>query len=159
MKAGMSAVDKTQDCTLSRKVKISRGEKPSNGHGWILEITNMCFDQRPYGVFPYPAQRLGGGGRSICQTAGPILDPKTSLDSPGLVLSEYIAKFYFKVTDDVNVWAKVLFYYLSSLSSQGKTAVSYWVRADETAFIVPGIILSNVLSPKPNSMYWILSLQ
>ena len=65
-----------------------------------------------------------GEGRSICQTAEPILDPKTSLDSPGLVLSEYIAKFYFKVTDDVNVWAKVLLYYLLSLASQGKTAVS-----------------------------------
>ena len=30
-----------------------------------------------------------------------ILDHKTTLDSPGLELSEYVAKFYLNVTDDV----------------------------------------------------------
>ena len=47
----------------------------------------------------------GGGGRfsprAICQTTGPILDPKMAFDSTGLELSEYPAKFCLKVADDV----------------------------------------------------------
>ena len=52
----------------------------------------------------------GGGGvsapHSTCQTAGPILDPKTLLDSFWLVLSEYIAKLHLHVIDDVTFRAK-----------------------------------------------------
>ena len=48
-----------------------------------------------------PAQ---GGGRfgppANCQTNGPILDPKTAFDSPGLELPEDVAKCYLNVTDD-----------------------------------------------------------
>ena len=39
-----------------------------------------------------------GGGRfgppAICQTTGPILGPKTALDSSGFELFEYIAQLY-----------------------------------------------------------------
>ena len=45
----------------------------------------------------------GGGGsplRSV-QTTGLILNPLTAFDSPRQDLSEYIAKFHLKVTDDV----------------------------------------------------------
>ena len=39
--------------------------------------------------------------RAICQTTGPILDPKKAFDSPGPEISEYVATFYLNVTDDV----------------------------------------------------------
>ena len=38
---------------------------------------------------------------AIRQTIGPILDPKTVFAIFGLELSEYVAKFYMNVTDDV----------------------------------------------------------
>ena len=76
----------------------------------------MCrydfFNPRPDAVFPDPARRWGGGpfapAPAICQTNGPILDPKTAFDSSGLELSEYVAKFYLN-TDDVTGRVKVYF--------------------------------------------------
>ena len=54
---------------------------------------------------PGPGPRMTGAGsslpRAICQTAGPIIDPKTAFDSLGLEPSEYVTKFYLKVTNDV----------------------------------------------------------
>ena len=65
---------------------------------------------RPDGVFPYTA-RLWGGGRSAppppkktpyyFPNYWTIINPKTTLDNPGLDHSEYVAKFYLNVTDDV----------------------------------------------------------
>ena len=43
------------------------------------------------------------------------LDLKTAFDSPGLELSEYVAKFYLRVTDDVTSRVR-FFYYLSPLA-------------------------------------------
>ena len=52
-----------------------------------------------------PARRWGGVGVSAppanCQTNGPMLNPKTAFDSPGLEISDYVAKFYLNFTDDV----------------------------------------------------------
>ena len=51
---------------------------------------------------PLPAD--GGGGPAplaVCLTTELILDPKTGFDSPGLELSEHIAKCYLNITDDV----------------------------------------------------------
>ena len=47
---------------------------------------------------------MGGGvlaPRAICQTTEPILGPKMAFDSTCLERSEYLAKLYLKVTDDV----------------------------------------------------------
>ena len=47
----------------------------------------------------------GGRGRfglpAICLTNEPILDSKTTFDSSGLEISEYVAKLYLNVTGDV----------------------------------------------------------
>ena len=65
-----------------------------------------------------------GGGfipHAIFQTNGPILDPKTAFDSPGLEISEYVAKFYLNVTDDVTGRVKGQnFEYLSLSASPGR---------------------------------------
>ena len=55
--------------------------------------------------FPGPCPPNEGGGAfqpllAVCQPNLPILDPKTSFDSPGLQLCEYFEK-YLIVTDDV----------------------------------------------------------
>ena len=102
----------------------------------------------------------GGAGRqrsfAICQTAGQIPDPKTALDSPEDALSEYIAKFYLKVTDDVAVHVRRhIFHYLSSLASPGKAAMSYQNKAAETTWIVYGILLSTLLY----ALYGLVSCQ
>ena len=61
----------------------------------------------------------------ICQTTGQFLDPKTAIDGPRLELSEYFAKLYLNVTDDVTGWVKSqIFDYLHSLASPYKAAVS-----------------------------------
>ena len=70
-----------------------------------------------------------GGGAfrppAICQTNGPILDPKTEFDSFGLEISEYVAKFCLSVTDDVTGRVKGQnFEYLSLLASPGKATTS-----------------------------------
>ena len=83
---------------------------------------------RPDGLFPDPALRWGVGGVStppaICQTIERILDPKTASDILGLELSEYVAKFYLNVTDDVTGRVKgQIFDYLSLLALPGKAAV------------------------------------
>ena len=48
---------------------------------------------------------MRGGGRfgplAICQTTGLTVNLITAFDSSGLELSEYVAKVYLKVTDDV----------------------------------------------------------
>ena len=36
---------------------------------------------------------------AICQTTGPILDPKSAFDCHGLELSGHVAKVYLKVTN------------------------------------------------------------
>ena len=96
-----------------------------------MTVCNI-FNPRPDGVFPDPARRWGGGGGAsrpppaICQTNGPILDPKTAFDSSGLELSEYVAKFYLSLTDDFTGRDICQFFeYLSLLASPGKAAVSY----------------------------------
>ena len=62
---------------------------------------------------------------AICQTTGPILDPKTTFDSSGLELSEYIAKCYLSATDHVTDRVKgQIFDHLLLLASPGKAAVS-----------------------------------
>ena len=77
-----------------------------------------------------PADGRGGGeGVSlplvICQTSGPILDPKTALDSSELQLFEYVTIFYLNVTDNVTVRVKgQIFYCLLLLASPGKVTVS-----------------------------------
>ena len=49
-----------------------------------------------------------GGSRppAIKLTTGPILDPKTAFDSPVHELTENIAKFHLKATDDVAGYVK-----------------------------------------------------
>ena len=66
---------------------------------------------------------MGGGAAStaICQTNGPILDPRVAFDSPGLELVEYVAKFHPNVTGRVKCQN---FEYLLLLASPGKAAVS-----------------------------------
>ena len=44
---------------------------------------------------------------TLCQTTGPVLDPKAAFGSPGLELFEYVATFYLRVPDDVEVGSKV----------------------------------------------------
>ena len=65
----------------------------------------------------------GGVLPDICHADAPILDPETAFDSFGLELSEYVAKFYLKVTDDVTgrVNGQILDC-LSSLASPGNDA-------------------------------------
>ena len=63
----------------------------------LMDTTEI--NPRPNGVFPDTRPDWGGrGGRfappAICQTTGPILDPKTAFDSFGLELFEYVTKFY-----------------------------------------------------------------
>ena len=72
-----------------------------------------------------------GGGRfnppplAICQTNGPILDPKTAFGSSGFELSEYVANFFLNVTDEVAGWAtRQSFEYLSLLASPGTAVIS-----------------------------------
>ena len=51
-----------------------------------------------------PVRRWGRGFAlppAICQTIGPIFDPKTAIDSPGHEPSECTMKCYLNVTDDV----------------------------------------------------------
>ena len=98
-----------------------------------------------------PADVGGGGERfgppAICQTNGPILDPKTAFDSSGFEISEKIAQFYLNGTDGVTGRVKVqVFGYLPLLASPGKAAVSNRNKAVGTTLIVYGILLSTVLS-------------
>ena len=71
---------------------------------------------------------MGGGGvsapRAICQTTGPILDPKMAFDSTGLELSEYVAKFYPTATDDVTGVKGQIFDFLSLLASPSKATAA-----------------------------------
>ena len=105
---------------------------------------------RSDGVFPDPARRWGGRfdhPPAICQINGPILDLKTSFDSSRLELSEYVAKFYMSVTDDVTSRVNgQTFEYLSLLASPGKAAVSDWNKADGTKWIMSERLLSTLLS-------------
>ena len=59
--------------------------------------------------------RGGGGARfgplAICQTPGPIVDPKTVFDRSGNEVLEYVAKFYLNHTDDVTVRVKREIFY------------------------------------------------
>ena len=62
---------------------------------------------------------------AVCQTVGPILNPKKAFDSPGFELYEYVANLYLSVTDDVTDRTKPqIFYYPSLLASPSKVAVS-----------------------------------
>ena len=58
------------------------------------------------GYFPDSAHRCGGRllrppPPAICQTNGPIPDPKTAFDRSGFELSEYVATFCLNGTDEV----------------------------------------------------------
>ena len=96
-----------------------------------------------------PCSLLGGGGGppAICQTTGPILDPKPTFSSPGMSLSEYIHKRYLKITVDATSQVKdKIFEHLSWLASPLTVAISYWNKAVETWWIVSGMFLSTHLS-------------
>ena len=58
---------------------------------------------------------------AICQTNGPILDPKTAFDSSGLEISEYVAKFYLNVTDEVTDRVKCIFWKICHCSLRRAT--------------------------------------
>ena len=117
---------------------------------WKFHINLLT--RTPIGYFrALPAD--AGEGRppplplTICQTAGPILHLKTAVGSPGLELSEYVAKFYLKVTDDVTGWVKgQILNYLSSLASPGNAAELDQKKAAEMARLASGILLSTLLS-------------
>ena len=68
-----------------------------------------------------------GGGRfgpsGYLPNYGPILDPKTAFDCPGLELSEYVTKYYLKINDVTGRVKGRIFYYPSSLVLPGKAAV------------------------------------
>ena len=74
-----------------------------------------CFNPRPVGVFVVePACRWGvafSPPAAICQTTGPILDPKKAFDSPEHELSEYIAKLYVRPLLTSLVSTKVRFFF------------------------------------------------
>ena len=104
--------------------KITRKRKMSNK--WEMRVFSICRNvmERPHCSVLFfhsltslgsvltrapmgysrtlPADEGGGGGAfrpfhpAICQTTGPILDPKTALDSGGLELSECVSKFYLR---------------------------------------------------------------
>ena len=99
------------------------------------------------------------GPRAICRSTGPILDPKTVFDSPGLELCEYATKYSLKFIHDVKDRVKLnIFYYLSSLASPGKAAVSDLDKADEVAKSMSGISVVNLV-PKnscPKKMCWLV---
>ena len=60
-----------------------------------------------------------------------ILGPKTAFDTSGLEISEYAAKCYLNVTDDVTGRIKGQFFeYLQLFASPGKAAVSDWSKAN-----------------------------
>ena len=66
----------------------------------------------------YSRNLCAQGGRfspppAICQTTGPILDPKTALHSSGLELSEYVEKCYLfcDVDDDVTGQVKCTYFF------------------------------------------------
>ena len=61
---------------------------------------------------------------AICQTTGPILDPKTAFDSSGLDLAEYIAKFYLNATNGVTGRVKRQFW----------TICHYWLRRAKQSY-------------------------
>ena len=73
-------------------------------------------------VFSDPAANEGGGRfgpPAICQMIEPILDPKKVFDNPVRELSEYVAKFYLKVTDDGTGGAQLRFFtVISDLARQ-----------------------------------------
>ena len=109
----------------------------------------------PEGVFRDPARRCNGGGAfrpstlpAICQTNGLIIDPTTAFhESSGLEISEYVAKFYLNVTDYVTGRVKgQILEHLTLLTSPDKEAVSDWNKAHGTTWIVPGILLSAIIS-------------
>ena len=84
---------------------------------------------RPHGAFPDPARRWGEEPptpSAICQTHGPILDPKTTFDSSGLDFSEYVSKFYLNDTGRIK---GQIFEYPALLASPGKSTVSSWKKA------------------------------
>ena len=66
--------------------------------GGLLNLARM-------GYFRTLLSQMGEGGGSfrlslaICQTTGPILDPKTAFDKPGHELLEYITNCCLKVTE------------------------------------------------------------
>ena len=74
-------------------------------------------DGRGVSLYPHPTPYNLTGTE-------PILNPKTTFDSPGHEPSDHIAKFYLNVTDDVTCRVKgQIFDYLSLLESPGKAAV------------------------------------
>ena len=102
---------------------------PSDGRmccsGAPLVPGTWSVNPRPDGLFPDPTRRWGGCPPAICQTTGPILNPKTAFYSSRLELFEYFFIYFFvKVTDGVTGRVKVhIFDYLSSPASPGKAAV------------------------------------
>ena len=94
-----------------------------------------------------PADEGGGTFRPPCYLPNYwTVNLITAFDSSGLELSEYVAKVYLKVTDDVTGRVKGQIFLLSPPASLGKATVSNWNKADEKALIVSGILLSALLS-------------
>ena len=66
-------------------------------------------------VYFRPLSAVGDLLSAICQTTGPILDPKTVFHGGGHKLSEYIMKYHLKVTDDVTGHTKGHIFSLSGI--------------------------------------------
>ena len=80
------------------------------------------------------------------QATGQILDPKKRYRRTGHECLENVVKFYQKVTDNITGHVKVqIFDRLSSLVSSGKVVI-FRIKADKTAWIVSGIVLSALIS-------------
>ena len=88
-----------------------------------METFDRLLTRAPMGYFRTMTTDGGGGTVSplflaICQTTGPILDPKTAFDSSGLDLAEYFAEFYLNATNSVTGRVKRQFW----------TVYLYWLR-------------------------------
>ena len=110
-----------------------------------------CFNPRPLGyLFSDSCLRWG-----TPPAPRPVLSVKLlkhSWSKNGIRLPRtWTFRIYCEILSECHWWRHKLgqgldFYYLSSLASPGKVAVSSWYEADEMAWIVSGILLSTMLS-------------
>ena len=121
----LGALEESSSLSPYSNRAIQSEDSPASCHKRVIRcqspIHTATINPRPDGVFPDPTCRCGAP-RAICQAPGPILDPKTPVDSFGTELSEYVAK---NLSEDVTCRVKgIFFFYLSLLASSGKAAVS-----------------------------------
>ena len=81
---------------------------------------------------------------AICQSNGPILDPETAFDDSGPELSQYVAKFYLNVIDDVTGRVKGQFFNICHCLL--RRAKQPYQKADGTKWILSKLLLSTLLS-------------